>query len=91
MQFWAEAYPEMGDEKGNLKALRRAGFEPAGTFTLPAEDWTAEYYDVLERRMEERTDLAGTEAVEGTRREIEIFRKFGESYGYVFFVGRKAR
>lgn len=89
MQFWADAYPDMEDERANLKTFRRQGFEPVAQFVLPAEDWTAEYYDVLERRMQERTDLADTDAVAATRREIDMFRRFGDSYGYVFYIARK--
>lgn len=88
MQFWGNAYPDMDDAQANWKAFRRQGFEPVDSFTLPSEDWTAEYYDVLEQRMDERTDLAGTDAVEATRREIDVFRRFGDSYGYVFYVAR---
>lgn len=89
MQFWADAYPDMEDEKSNLKAFRRQGFEPIAQFALPREDWTSEYYDVLERRMDERSDLADTDAVAATRREIDMFRRFGDSYGYVFYAARK--
>ncbi len=95
MRFWAEAYPDMADVKSNLKALRRQGLEPIGNFTLPAEDWTAEYYDELRRNIERLGARADSwpelaEAIAATEREIEVFEKHGGSYGYVFYLARKA-
>lgn len=94
MQFWAEAYPDMQDVRGNLKALRRQGFEPIEHFTLPAEDWTAEYYSGLEAnieslRAEASRDEELAEVITATEREIEMFRRYGDSYGYVFYLARK--
>jgi serine/threonine-protein kinase HipA len=61
------------------------------TFTLPASDWWDEFYIPLEQRIADLEaaardwpDLAA--AIGDAKREISIYRRFGDIYGYVFFV-----
>jgi serine/threonine-protein kinase HipA len=84
----------MTDIKGNLKTLRRCGFEPLEPFILPAQDWWRNYYRPLQARIERlraqaESDPDLAEALEVTTREIELFERHGDSYGYVFYVARK--
>jgi serine/threonine-protein kinase HipA len=61
--------------------------------TLPSAVWWDEYYTPLEERMarlapDADPDLAA--AIVETRREIDLFRRFGDAYGYVFYLMRLA-
>jgi hypothetical protein len=72
-----------------------SGYIPVADFQLPAQSWWANYYEPLEDRVETlREKYAGEpealEMVEATQREIDLFRCYSDSYGYVFFVARKA-
>ena len=92
--FFGEEYPAMTDEGANLATLRACGYEPMGHFTLPDAAWWEDYYTPLEAKLPAlRARYAGDDAalgiVETTAREIEIRRRYGDSYGYVFFVGRR--
>jgi len=91
--FWDEDYPQMTDRDGALAALRAAGLEPVGDFAMPADDWDA-YYGPLEARLRQlRADHpndADAQAVaETVAAEIDLFRRHGASYGYLFMVAMR--
>ncbi len=91
--FWGEDYPQMTDRDGALAALRAAGMEPVVDFVLPADDWDA-YYVPLEARLRQlRANHPGdadAEAVaEAVGAEIDLFRRHGASYGYLFMVAMR--
>ncbi|MFQ5971636.1 MAG: class I SAM-dependent methyltransferase [Alphaproteobacteria bacterium] len=87
-------YPGMTDVDGNLERADRAGYDVLAHFTLPPEDWWAEYYGPLERRIAELrpTCAPGSElarVLDTEEHEIAVRRRHGASYGYVFFVLRR--
>lgn len=89
--FWNSAYPAMRTVEGNLEAARRAGFAEIGNFVLPESDWWDEYYNYLERRLaffrEEYHAHPDAETLAlGTEREMALFRKYSDHYGYVFYL-----
>jgi serine/threonine-protein kinase HipA len=93
--FWKTAYPAMSSLDGNLERARKAGFEPLDTFALPTEDWWSEYYGPLRERIAplrpkaaEWPELATVLAQ--TEQEIAVFERHGASYGYVFYLLKKA-
>jgi SAM-dependent methyltransferase len=92
--FWDEGYPAMQDIDANLREICESGFSPLGHFELPASCWL-DYYAHLESRMAAlEPEFAGDEealaVIDAERREIELYRRFGDAYGYVFYVMRKA-
>ena len=71
------------------------GFEPVGDFRLPDSAWWDDYYDPMLERIEvlEARNAGVAEASElyaRCRLEAEMFRRHCASYGYAFFVLRKA-
>lgn len=92
---WLEGeYPPVRDLPANRAAFVRAGYELLGDFPLPASSWWREYYDPLARNLVAfRARHAGDEAADAvasrTEREIEMFRRYSDRYGYAFFVARK--
>ena len=92
--FFGEGYPGMAGTRENIERARAAGFEPIDHFTLPPEAWWDAYYVPLEQRMAQlapdaEPELAG--AIAETRREIELYRRHGDAYGYVFYLLRLRR
>jgi SAM-dependent methyltransferase len=91
--FWAEGYLAMQGVHANLVDLREAGFEPRAHFTLPPECWY-DYYAHLEARIAElEREYAGdpeaAAVFEAERTEIDVYRRCGDAYGYVFYVARR--
>jgi SAM-dependent methyltransferase len=90
--FFHEGYPGMGGIEQNLARARAGGFEVLDHFALPPEAWWDEYYTPLEARIARLapdTDRELAAVVEETRREIELYRRHADSYGYVFYLLRR--
>jgi len=90
--YWNEAYPGIRSVQANVDAALAAGFEVVEHFALPASDWWA-YYAPLEARLAPFAQAhAGEEAAQAvvamTEAEIDLYRRLGESYGYVFYILR---
>ncbi|MBP1635361.1 MAG: hipA, partial [Acidobacteria bacterium] len=92
--FWDAAYPAMGTIARNAERARAAGYEVIDAFPLPASAWWDGYYTPLLARAEvlaaeARDHAALAEAIADVRREVELFERFGDTYGYVFYLLRR--
>lgn len=90
--FFRGAYPAMAGIEQNLERARAAGFDVIDHFTLPPEAWWDEYYVPLEERMARLAPDADPElaaVIAETQREIELYRRYSDSYGYVFYLMRR--
>jgi SAM-dependent methyltransferase len=90
--FWDLHYPAMRDDAGNRAAAERAGFLVTGTHVLPRSAWMDGYYGPLEVRSKAllEHDNADVRALAAENlEEIEVFRRAGNSYSYVFYLLQK--
>ncbi|MGQ9366559.1 SAM-dependent methyltransferase [Azospirillum sp. ST 5-10] len=92
--FWRDAYPAMRGEAANRAAAERLGYAVLETFALPREAWWDEYYRPLEERIAERRerhpgDAAWQAVLDAEAAEIDVWRRFGASFGYVFYLLRR--
>ena len=90
--FWDSAYPQIQDIEGNIADIRAAGYQPVDHFTLPESAWW-DYYGPIEKRVMHLKDKYkknsnALEVLETEMREIDLYRKYSDYYGYVFFVAR---
>ena len=95
-EFFTAEYPAMTDTATITNTIRDCGYDLLGHFTLPDAAWWQHYYGPLEAKLPSLSDrYAGDQqalgVIEMTRREIDIRRRFGTWYGYVFFVGTPSR
>lgn len=92
-QFWLDAYPEIDTISNKLAQMERAGYTPVACFTLPESCWIEHFYvpqaamqpDFLRRHQGNKT---AEELVANERREAELYHKYKEFYGYVFYIGK---
>jgi hypothetical protein len=61
---------------------------------LPEDAWLDEYYNPLERRLDllrakYKDDSEALKIIESDQEEIDLYRKYSEWYGYVFYVMQK--
>jgi SAM-dependent methyltransferase len=94
-RFWERNYPAMRNVAENVEAVGKAGYKPLSTYVLPKGAWFAHYYDPLELRIGELSekyehDEAARASLAGAREEISLFRRFGDTYGYVFYAMRRS-
>lgn len=90
LDYWEGNYPQITTLDGNKKIIDEAGYEIKDYFILPSTDWKENYYEKISERLDllEKNGLSPLEKeiVEMHREEIEMYNKYGEYYGYVFFI-----
>lgn len=92
-RFFDDEYPPMRDIDENLRACRQGGYTVEGHFVLPDSAWWDDYYMPIEKKLpvlreKYANDPAALEVVAMHEMEIEMFKKYPEYYGYVFYVLR---
>ena len=93
-EFFAEIDPSLMIEEKGFEIIRNAGFEHTGSFRLPPRVWKESYYGIVEEKlgylMEAfKDDEVALVIIEGLKKQIEIFDKYHEEYGYTYNVMRK--
>lgn len=91
--FWQREYPAITSPEANLETAIKSGYRIIDHFNLPAQTWR-DYYDPIEQRLNDlEKKYAGIEEAQTVyaevRHEIEIFNRFGDTYGYTFFILQK--
>ena len=92
--YWERIYPVITTIEGNLDVIKKCGYKTIGYFPLPEDAWWEFYYNPLEKRLKElrkkyRDNPKAMEMIEETQLEIDMFRKYNEWYGSVFYVMQK--
>ncbi len=90
VDFWATAYPALTTMPRCEALARQTGLEVVEMFPLPAAAWWEYYAPLVERcrDLEPCADPALRRAIQETLAEVNVFERYGESYGYAFFVLR---
>jgi SAM-dependent methyltransferase len=89
--FWENAYPGILDIEGNLEIIKGTGCKTEGYFTLPETAWWDDYYTPLEKRLDAflekyEGDPEAIALYEMELSEIDMYRKYSDYYGYVFYI-----
>lgn len=92
--FWENDYPGMKTIEENLKVVDSTGYELVDHFVLPESSWYDHYYYPLEKRIamlrEQHVNSdEWQKALDESLKEIEMYRKYSQYYGYVFYIMRK--
>lgn len=92
--FWEACYPAVAGVRANVRTAEEARYQVVGTFPLPVESWWADVYEPLERKLPTLRekyvgDAAALAEVGEAEREIDMFRKYSDLYGYEFYVLRR--
>ena len=86
--FWAEEYPAMPDIAGAAAEIALTGARILGRTLVSPQGWEA-YYTPLEARLdalEPDAPDALADTIAAHRREIDVWRSHGDSFGYVLFL-----
>ncbi|HRW26768.1 MAG TPA: SAM-dependent methyltransferase, partial [Bacteroidales bacterium] len=91
---WLDAYAEIDTIPKKVAQMKKAGYLPVATFILPEYCWTVNYHEPQVSIQEAFLNkFPGNKAAEDLiafqRHEAELYRKYKEYYGYVFYIGRK--
>lgn len=94
LEFWREAYPTMTTVEENVVRATEAGYEVIDHFLLPQNGWWDEYYNpLIERstllRRQPHLTPALVQVLDENEQEIDIYQRYGDTFGYVFYLMRK--
>ncbi|MBN1182011.1 MAG: class I SAM-dependent methyltransferase [Bacteroidales bacterium] len=91
--FWVGEYSEIDTISNKISQMQKAGYIPVATFILPENCWTEHYYapqvhilDVFLR--DHARNKTAVELVANQRHEAQLYEKYKEYYGYVFYIGK---
>jgi ubiquinone/menaquinone biosynthesis C-methylase UbiE len=93
-KYLMEAYPPIKTVNGNLEAIRKAGYKVISHFALPKEGWWTHYYTPIEAKLpamkqKYKGDKEALAYLAAEELEMDMFRKYSDYYGYVFFIMQK--
>ncbi len=85
---------EIGTIAHNISILQKTGYLPVAAFTLPESCWIDNYFIPQKARQEEfLRKHAGNKTAEDLitflRHEADLYSKYKQYYGYVFYIGKK--
>ena len=93
-KFWADAGSVLDTVAENIGIMQKCGYGFIASFTLPEKCWTDNYFSP--RQSEEQSFLekyAGNKTVEeyiaSSKYEADLYSKYKQYYGYVFYIGKK--
>ena len=95
-KFWGDAVGGLETIGQNIAAMRRAGYSFIAAFTLPEKCWTDNYFaprEAAEKALLEKYpgDKTVEAYIENEQYEMELFSKYKQYYGYVFYIGKKIK
>ena len=89
--FFMEGYPGIKTINENLETIKKAGYRIIEHFVLPEESWWNNYYTPIEAKipsmkLKYKDDKEALDFLAAEELEIDMFRKYSDYYGYVFYV-----
>ncbi len=92
-EFWEAEYPAITTQNRLEERARSCGYRLVDSFRLPKTAWEI-YYSQVDRRIDELQaawtgDPERQQVLAAMRREVDVFRRYGDTYGYVFLLLQK--
>lgn len=92
--FWIDAYPGIDTIPNKVAQMQKAGYVPVATFILPESCWLEQFYvpqvEAQEIFLKENAgNKTAEDFIENQRYEKQLYLKYKEYYGYVFYIGKK--
>jgi ubiquinone/menaquinone biosynthesis C-methylase UbiE len=93
--YWERIYPGIRTIEENLKIILKCGYVVIGHFSLPEDAWWEEYYGPLEERIRTvrekyKDDSDALAELDKGQEEIDLYRKYSQWYGSVFYIMQKS-
>ncbi len=93
-QYCLPHFPEMDTIAGKIMRIQKAGYLPVATFVLPSVCWTDHYFTPMVNAQKMFLEkYAGNKTAEEfvalQHFDAEMYSKYKEFYGYVFFIAKK--
>lgn len=93
-KFWADAGSELDTIAHNISIMQKTGYSLIAVFAMPEKCWIDDYFiprEAAEKALLEK--YTGNKIVESyiesSKYEVELYLKYKQYYGYVFYIGKK--
>ncbi|MDP4275257.1 MAG: SAM-dependent methyltransferase, partial [Bacteroidota bacterium] len=95
-KYYLDAVPEIGTMGHNILIIQKTGYTPVAAFALSENCWSDNYIAPQEAVNEMfLKKYAGNKTVEAfisnMRYEAELYSKYKQYYGYVFYIGKRIK
>jgi SAM-dependent methyltransferase len=95
-KFWVDAVHGLGEIGYNISIMQKAGYDFVAAFALPEKCWTDNYFiprEAAEKALLEKYpgNKTAEDYVENMKYEVELYSKYKQYYGYVFYIGKKMK
>lgn len=92
-QFWSDAGSRLDCIGNNIEIMQKCGYQMIACFALSGQCWTENYFIPRKMAINKLSEkYAGNETMldyaAQNKRETELYSKYGQHYGYVFYIGR---
>lgn len=92
--FWEREYPGIDTIPNKVKQMQEVGYIPVASFIIPDNCWTEHFYEpqveVQKLFLEKyKGNNAAEELIANQNHEAELYNKYKDYYGYVFYIGKK--
>ena len=93
-KFWTDAGSVLDTVADNIGIMQKCGYSFVASFMLPEKCWTDNYFSPrqsAEQSFSEKHPGNKTvaEYIAGSNYEMELYSKYKQYYGYVFYIGKK--
>ncbi len=90
-EYMEHVYPANKTIKENLNIVKKVGYRVIGSFILPTESWWTNYYQPIEAKLPSlkekyKNNAEKLQHIAYHEVEIDMFRKYSDYYGYVFYI-----
>ena len=93
-KFWADAGSRLDSIEHNIGVMKASGYSFIAAFVLPEVCWVDNYFiprtkaeNVYFQKYPENRTIK--EYIDCSRYELDLYTKYKQHYGYVFYIGRK--
>jgi len=92
--FWNDAYPEIDTIPNKIAQMQKAGYMVTASFILPETCWIDNFFvpAITARKIfldKYKGNKSAEEFIKYEKHEADLYYKYKEYYGYVFYIGKK--
>lgn len=92
-RFWTNAGSHLDNVSTNIEIMQSCGYQFIASFALPETCWVDHYFiprkEAIQKLQEKYVGNANMiEYAEQNRYEMELYSKYHQHYGYVFYIGK---
>jgi len=92
--YWTGTYTEIRSAEVKKEQLKDCGYDLVGSFTISESSWLDNYYSPLMNHIPEflkkhSEDKKAQMLVQEEQHEVDMYKKYKDYFGYVFYIGRK--